>query len=654
MPLLETRGAASAQGFGFAQSAAPNYIEDVFSTWLYTGTGASNAIPNGIDLAGKGGLVWIKQRNAVIEHFLYDTNRGPLNVLESNSTVAAYTASNTLTSFNAGGFTLGSSNFVNGTTSAPRNYVSWTFRDQAKFFDVVTYTGDGVAGRTVAHNLGSVPGCIIVKRTDTTSDWKVYHRSIGNTQFLRLNSTDLASSSTFQWNNTSPTSTVFSLGTDGGVNGSGGTFVAYLFAHNAGGFGLTGTDNVISCGSFTVSSNVATVTLGYEPQWTMMKRTDSTDSWRINDVMRGSATEGGQNASLAPNTSDAETTGTAGTHPTATGFTVQGVADGTYIYIAIRRGPMKVPTTGTSVFAPVARTGTSGTATVTAGFPVDMAIIQDRPNAYFACWFDRLRGAPRILFSQTTNAESGSYPNSLTGFDVQTGVRLSVDAYVNSSADTYANWFFRRAPGFFDEVCYTGTTLNLTLAHNLQARPELMIIKQRSSASGWAVFSDLTSTNMRFGRLDTTSAMASDTYTNQGFLTSQPTSSSFTLIGASGQLTNNPDSTYVAYLFASAPGVSKVGSYTGNGTTQAIACGFTGGARFVLIKATSTTGDWYVWDSARGIVAGNDPYLLLNSVAAEVTGTDWVDTAATGFELSNAGGNLANSNGVSYIFLAIA
>jgi hypothetical protein len=110
----------------------------------------------------------------------------------------------------------------------------------------------------------------------------------------------------------------------------------------------------------------------------------------------------------------------------------------------------------------------------------------------------------------------------------------------------------------------------------------------------------------------------------------------------------------VAYLFATCPGVSKVGGYTGTGTTQTINCGFTGGARFVLIKATSTTGDWYVWDSARGIVAGNDPYLLLNSTAAEVTTTDWVDTAATGFELSNAGGNLANSSGVSYIFLAIA
>jgi hypothetical protein len=74
----------------------------------------------------------------------------------------------------------------------------------------------------------------------------------------------------------------------------------------------------------------------------------------------------------------------------------------------------------------------------------------------------------------------------------------------------------------------------------------------------------------------------------------------------------------------------------------------------VLIKRTDSTGDWYVWDSARGIVAGNDPYLELNTADAEVTNTDWVDTAATGFELSNAGGNLANSSGVSYIFLAVS
>jgi hypothetical protein len=118
--------------------------------------------------------------------------------------------------------------------------------------------------------------------------------------------------------------------------------------------------------------------------------------------------------------------------------------------------------------------------------------------------------------------------------------------------------------------------------------------------------------------------------------------------------TNDSAATYVAYLFATCPGVSKVGSYTGTGTTQTINCGFTAGSRFVMIKRTDSTGDWYVWDSARGIIAGNDPYLLINSDAPEVTNTDYVDTAATGFELSSTAPAAINASGGTFIFLAIA
>jgi hypothetical protein len=110
----------------------------------------------------------------------------------------------------------------------------------------------------------------------------------------------------------------------------------------------------------------------------------------------------------------------------------------------------------------------------------------------------------------------------------------------------------------------------------------------------------------------------------------------------------------VAYLFATCAGVSKVGSYTGTATTQTINCGFTAGARFVLIKRIDDIADWYVWDSARGIVAGNDPYLLINSTAAEVTGTDYVDTAASGFEISSTAPAAINASGGTFIFLAIA
>ena len=133
-----------------------------------------------------------------------------------------------------------------------------------------------------------------------------------------------------------------------------------------------------------------------------------------------------------------------------------------------------------------------------------------------------------------------------------------------------------------------------------------------------------------------------------------PTSTNF-YISSTGSAINNSGNTYVSYLFATCAGVSKVGSYTGTGTTLQIDCGFTAGARFVLIRRTSTGGgDWYVWDTARGIVSGNDPYLLINSTAAEATSTDYIDTYSAGFEISSTAPAAINGSGGTFIFLAIA
>jgi hypothetical protein len=131
-----------------------------------------------------------------------------------------------------------------------------------------------------------------------------------------------------------------------------------------------------------------------------------------------------------------------------------------------------------------------------------------------------------------------------------------------------------------------------------------------------------------------------------------PTSSVFT-VGTSSNA-NGSGYTLIAYLFASCPGVSKCFSYTGTGTTLQIDCGFASGARLVIIKRTDSTGSWYVWDTARGIISGNDPYLLLNSTAAEVTGTDYIDPYSAGFEISSSAPAEINASGGSYIGLAIA
>lgn len=626
-------------------SSDVNYIDDVFSTWLYKGNGSTQSITNGINLSGKGGLVWIKNRSSAVNHALTDTVRGADNKIVSNNTAAQ--TSGGVSAFNANGFTTVSE----VSTNIP--YVSWTFRDQSKFFDVVTYTGTG-ANRTIAHNLGSVPGCIIIKRTDAIEDWQVYHRSLANTQYMVLSETFAALTGATKWNSTTPTNTVFSLGTSTGVNASGGTYVAYLFAHNAGGFGLTGTDNVVSCGSFTTDGTGAAgnITLGYEAQWILIKRSDGVGGWNIIDTMRGSSLTSYNY--LSPNTSGVESNSTSagqGIFPTATGFFVGTnfpAASATYIYIAIRR-PMKVPTLGTSVFNPTATTATTGTV-ITTSFPVDSQIIQYRtPAGGNILWQDRLRGVNTnttennnpILTSNDTSAESNTF--STTRYWDNTGYQISA----NLTGQNRIYWNFRRAPGFFDEVCYTGTGSATTFNHNLAVVPELMIVKGRNASSGWIVYFSGWSDGRRLvlqadiALVSATSSIWNDT---------APTATQFT-VGTSLSTSGN---TYINYLFATCPGVSKVGSYTGTGALQTVACGFTSGARFVLIKRTNSTGDWYVWDSARGISSGTDPYLLLNSTAAEVTATNYVDTDTTGFKVTAAAPAALNASGGNYIFLAIA
>lgn len=117
---------------------------------------------------------------------------------------------------------------------------------------------------------------------------------------------------------------------------------------------------------------------------------------------------------------------------------------------------------------------------------------------------------------------------------------------------------------------------------------------------------------------------------------------------------NGSANTFVAYLFASCPGVSKVGSYTGNGSSQTINCGFSGGARFILIKRTNTIGDWYVWDTARGIFIATDPHLSLNTTAAEVSTDDSIDADASGFIVNQLVSTNINVTSATYIYLAIA
>jgi hypothetical protein len=316
----------------FQVGGKPTLVSEVFSTSLYTGNGSTQTITNGIDLSTKGGLVWIKGRSLVSDHRLADTVTGAQKELVSNQTTAQVVAVNGITAFSSTGFSIGSASGYNNNTET---FVSWTFRKEPKFFDVLTYTGDGT-NRTIAHSLGSVPGCIIVKRTDATEDWNVYHRSLANTQYLNLESAAAASTGATRWNSTTATDTVFSLGTSTVVNASGGTYIAYIFAHNAGGFGPS-SDNAISCGSYTTDgSGNATINLGYEPQWLLVKNTSAPASWILIDNMRGFGSVVDSTNRLTPNDSSAEIVGSTPYYVTSTGFTAESGPSVSFIYMAIK------------------------------------------------------------------------------------------------------------------------------------------------------------------------------------------------------------------------------------------------------------------------------------------------------------------------------
>jgi hypothetical protein len=618
-------------------------VEEVFSTYLYTGNSSTQTITNGIDLDGEGGLVWVKNRDTTGWNYLVDTEQGTSKRLSSNWTSGAATDYNSVTSFNSDGFSVGYAPEFN---QSDTSIVSWTFRKAPKFFDVVTYTGDGVAGRTVSHNLGSVPGCIIIKATSAAGNWNVYHRgntAAPETDYLLLNRSSATVDDNTRWNDTAPTATEFTLGTADHVNASGFNYVAYLFAHNDGDgeFGESGDQDIIKCGSYAGngSTDGPEIDLGFEPQWIMVKKhIGGTGNWYICDAMRGIIV-GGADEFLRANTSDAENDVWGDIFAiTPTGFKLV-TSSGTFndgadefIYIAIRR-PMKTPESGSEVFAVNTWGSGANPPSFLSNFPVDMMLFKNIANGTQS-WRNSARLIQgKQLVTDTTAAETDV---SLNQFDYMDGWQDST----GTNTSVYS-WMFRRAPGFFDVVCWTGSNI---FNHNLGVNPELVILKNRdNSAANWPVWFVANGSTSNELYLDTNLSA----YSTSGWAS---TSTQVTVRSGLVNTSNN----HIAYLFATLPGVSKVGSYTGNGSSQTIDCGFSTGARFVLIKRIDVNRDWYVWDTERGIVAGNDPFLKLNTTEAEDATRDALDPHSSGFIVNQTINPAINHNGGTFIFYAIA
>jgi hypothetical protein len=619
-----------------AAGGGPLAIEDVFSTYLYTGNGSTQTITNGIDLDGEGGLIWSKKRSGADNHVLLDTTRGLFSRIFSNTTNAEVTSTKQLDSFNSSGYTISST----GTSinESGETYASWTFRKAPRFFDCVEYTGTG-SQQNISHNLGGDVGFLIVKGVSAGgTSWACWHRTFSSNQFIQLNATNAVGTNSVFFP-VAPTSTQFTVGTDGDVNQSGATYVAYLFAHDPLGPSGDGSDGLIACGSYTGngSTDGPEIDLGWEPQWVLVKNSTSGGGWVLGDVMRGLSDSSGKY--LYADASDAEVSYNWLT-PKANGFKLintgsdANASGDTHIYIAIRRGPMRAPTSGTEVFDVEYHDATVAPA-FKSPFPVDFALVRNVTATTSVEAASRLtQGKSLSTASTAAETSDASYL-----FDYQDGWRNTTGTFTN-----LYSWMFRRAPGFFDVVAYSGNSVaGRTVPHNLGVAPEMMIVKSRTDANSWYVYTQPTGNTGLLVLNSTTAAITPVSSWNN----TSPTDVVFSVDNSSSL--NGSGITYIAYLFATLPGVSKVGSFTHTINVDTnVDCGFTSGARFVLIKRTDSTGDWYVFDTARGIESGSDKALFLNNTSAEQT-ADWLDPSSTGFIVDGP-----NWSSGTYIFYAIA
>ena len=640
LSFITAAGSAGAGGAGLD-------VDEVFSTDLWDGTGGSLTINNGLDLDGEGGLTWIKGRTINEYNNLFDTERGDGYILRSSIT-SGNNGPFFNQAFTSTGFSLNSSDSQLNSTS--HDYVSWSFRKAPKFFDVVTWTGNGVNNRSISHNLGSKPGAIIMKRTDGTENWYVgCWNGMPHNNGWKLNTNETTSTYGY-FGTTAPTSTTFNVTHFTGGNQNGYTYVAYLFAHNNndGEFGPDSDQDIIKCGSFTTSSSSATnveIDIGFEPQWLLLKTTSVDAPWNIVDNMRGFTVDG-TSPRLSADSVNSESEGASNRiNIRSNGFSVNSTQYGTsepMIYMAIRRGPLAEPTSASDVFAvDTAHSDNNNTVSgdmFTAGFPVDMGIYARRSSSSFPNIISARLTQGASLYTNATDAENTSTDFS---FDHQTGWSSGSTTITTDKI----SWMWKRAPGYFDVVCYTGNyTDGRTITHNLGVAPEMIWVKLRDTYSAeWMVFHKDLATNHNL-QLDSTAASAD----YSGRIRS-PTATTFT-VGNDTSVNRQSPLTYIAYLFATVAGVSKVGSFTGAGSDVTVDCGFSNGAKFVIIKDADASDDWYVYDTVRGIVAGNDGYLELNTTNAENTGADYIDPHSSGFIITSG----FMQSGRTYIFYAVA
>jgi len=247
-----------------------------FQTKLYTGTGSSLALTNDGNSDLQPDWVWIKCRDDSHNHQVFDSVRGVHKRMRTDTSGAETESSESLKSFNTDGFTLGTQANVNNSSNT---FVAWNWKESATAgFDIVSYTGNDTA-RTISHSLSAVPKMMIVKCRNVGKEWTIFHASLGNGKFIELDNGSAVQTATNRWNDTSPTSSVFTVGVDSSVNGDTQTYIAYLFSEKKG---------FSKMGSYVGNGNAngSFIFTGFKPSWIMGKKSSGSNNWYMFDTTR--------------------------------------------------------------------------------------------------------------------------------------------------------------------------------------------------------------------------------------------------------------------------------------------------------------------------------------------------------------------------------
>ena len=665
-----------------------------FNTATWTGNGSAQKI----DVGFQPDFVWIKQRGNNGAHMLFDSVRGATKRLVANQTLTEGTVQG-VTYFDSAGFSLGNDADCNANSVT---HVGWAWKaggapvsntegsvtarvsaNPEYGFSVITATQAAASGLgcNVGHGLGTAPAMYIVKDRDAATAWGVYHQGLGSAgKALQLNSTTGEVTTSGYFNDTAPTSSVLTVGAGVGLEGD--DFVCYAWSEISG-FSKFGTY------TGNGSSTGPTITTGFKPALVVYKRTDANGYWRLMDNKRDPANPAYH--VLFANTSDAESTSQGSDQYDvdflSDGFQIKtdlassNASGGSFVYMAFAENPgndfevnnMTASvgvTTASSGFDALTYSGTGASQSISSlAFSPGLLWIKERDtDGYHHKLVDSVRGSTRTLRSSSSGQEFTN-TNQVTSFNAD-GFSLGADnsfpgdLECNQSGKNYVAWAWKAGDSTssntdgtitsevsvsqdygFSIVSYTGTNSAGSVGHGLNSAPSFWIQKARSqSTDNWSIYhSDLGP--------DEYLKFTSDASTSSsGFWGAGPTSSVMNL--SAGNYINDQSVTYIAYCWTEKPKFSKFGVYKGNAsdTGSIVTTGFK--PEFVLIKGTSASRDWWMYDSARDSINPNMARLSPNSSGKEATNVYAIDFLDNGFQLKTS--DVALNGSENYVYAAFA